>query len=1056
MRKTERFLYKIIVIGALLFCGCFSLFAQKNLESFLISTADRDELEKMASLRGLSTTQVTDDELRDRLYLFDGLKRAEDTRNSDEAGKPEYTLNVLQSQWMQKKGKEKSLVSLLGSVKVSFLLKEDSKERKLSADKMLVDLDSTILSAMGSVSYHDDAPQAAVQQMEGDIITLDWHDSSLRVSNGTTKTERKNKDDESVTFYTTGDQITYNTREGGIFFDKGYITNNYQNAYSSITAKKLAMMDNGDMIISNAYLSIGRVPVFWVPFFLFPGSTMVGNPAIGQESERGWFVNTSFELYGTYPSIASSSNQSSFTRLMQADSDKERIPDGATYRKLKEGESLSFFQQWAKSSGSYMTLLADSYQNTGLSVGLATVNNLWSKELSVSADGKFAVSPSGSSTLSSYSSYPKTRYYLDSSLVLDTENIDLKFTFPLYSDPKVKRAFGNRFTAFSLDSLFGAEWPTDFSSDITSYTWSASGSFTLPKAWKTGFLDTFIVSTAKASAVYNWNMPTSMTEYGYHLYSVVIPELTAKIGGTLFDSTTINKKKDTSTDKEEKKYNDSQAELSSLLTTTNDDFVNKMLADAYRSKTESETKNEKGGYAKLYYTVDEKLSQSAKSVSNIFSWDSTHYLYNLTKAALTFDSVLDPDFFTFKQSVVPQYSYTEDKTKTIYKIKQFTVSANTYASVPLLGLSYSLSEKLYSYTESTTTSEETTIDEKYFKFTSSYVTTHQIALSKDFSLGSGTFSPSLTYILPPLTQSLIPAITYKISNWSFYGSFKFVQGDDALLHKNLLTATITFSSDYLNFSTKNTYQCTDYTASDFWYPFKSSGAVSFSRWGLTLSESYDYSAHSTSYYYYFNSLASSISYGFFKSTFTFLGPYDNLKKSTWATTIDISNFKINWWKQRCSLTFDLASTMTIDFITPYATNLSITAGFTFSIAEFLDLKFSVTSGNSGFFTYYEDDQFKWNLMFEDLLRSFDFFGDGRSQTNFNLSKLSFQLIHYMDDWTLNCKYTGSVVLSNNKYSWVPLVSVFLQWKTIPELKVDENWTKSTSSSAWTSSGSSDT
>lgn len=59
-----------------------------------------------------------------------------------------------------------------------------------------------------------------------------------------------------------------------------------------------------------------------------------------------------------------------------------------------------------------------------------------------------------------------------------------------------------------------------------------------------------------------------------------------------------------------------------------------------------------------------------------------------------------------------------------------------------------------------------------------------------------------------------------------------------------------------------------------------------------------------------------------------------------------------------------------------------------------------------------------------------------------MNSVAIELTHYMEDWSLNCKYTGNVVLLDNQYKWVPVVQVFLQWKTIPELKVDEKWTES--------------
>jgi hypothetical protein len=322
--------------------------------------------------------------------------------------------------------------------------------------------------------------------------------------------------------------------------------------------------------------------------------------------------------------------------------------------------------------------------------------------------------------------------------------------------------------------------------------------------------------------------------------------------------------------------------------------------------------------------------------------------------------------------------------------------------------------------------------------------------------GQATVTPSVTYILPPLTQSLTPAISYRSGGLSIGGAFKFIQDDDGILQRNLITVTTAYDGSVLDFTFKNTYQSDDYTADDPWGPFSSVGSLSLSHWGLKFTGSYDFDMQNSSGDYYFNSLAGAMGFGPVESTLTYVGPYDQLEKSTWVTSVDLKNWTLNWWKKRCSLTADINSAMTINFQNPYATNFSISASLQFSIAELLDVKFSVTSSNSGFFTYYEDGVFSWGLMLEDLARSFDIFGSGVHNTQFNMSKLGLEIIHYMDDWTLNCKYTGSVVLSNNKYTWVPVVAVYLQWKTIPELKVDQNWTRKSGATVWSATSSSST
>ena len=78
-------------------------------------------------------------------------------------------------------------------------------------------------------------------------------------------------------------------------------------------------------------------------------------------------------------------------------------------------------------------------------------------------------------------------------------------------------------------------------------------------------------------------------------------------------------------------------------------------------------------------------------------------------------------------------------------------------------------------------------------------------------------------------------------------------------------------------------------------------------------------------------------------------------------------------------------------------------------------------------------------MWDDLLRSFDLFGEGRYNTNFNMSSLSFEVVHYMSDWELHCNYSTSVVLSQNVYTFVPEFSIYLSWNILPDLSIDRSW-----------------
>jgi hypothetical protein len=173
------------------------------------------------------------------------------------------------------------------------------------------------------------------------------------------------------------------------------------------------------------------------------------------------------------------------------------------------------------------------------------------------------------------------------------------------------------------------------------------------------------------------------------------------------------------------------------------------------------------------------------------------------------------------------------------------------------------------------------------------------------------------------------------------------------------------------------------------------------------------------------------------------GPINMLESQKLIATISAKQLSFRVWKRRIEFRLGLDASFNFHFQDRYASSLDVVGSLGFSIAEFVDCNLSIKSSNTGFFRYYDNQgAFSFPLLWEDLLRSFDMTGDGRYKTQFNLSSITFDLVHYLGDWSLNCKYTGSVVLSNNQYNWVPTVSVFLTWNTIPELNVAEKWTQS--------------
>ena len=249
---------------------------------YFIQNADDATIAGMASVRGLDAS-LPAGELRRQLLQSEDLESA--VVDLTAQGEGDYSLQIINADSMDIS--QDGLVNLSGNVEIGFTLASDEAGKTLRAQHMLLDPASGRLTAYGGVQYSDSQEGSGLENISADIVTYLYESGDLLVSGGTTSTERTTNESETVTFYTTGELLNYRSADGGLFFSDGYLTSDPDRAYSSITAGTLALLDGGDMFMTNAYLSIGRVPLLYLPAFFYPGSRLVMNPAFGFSSDRG-------------------------------------------------------------------------------------------------------------------------------------------------------------------------------------------------------------------------------------------------------------------------------------------------------------------------------------------------------------------------------------------------------------------------------------------------------------------------------------------------------------------------------------------------------------------------------------------------------------------------------------------------------------------------------------------------------------------------------------------------------------------------------------------------
>jgi len=1009
-----------------------------NLALISLENASDKELSLMCSLRDIDCDQSRDIKIEE-------LKKLLIEENSDNSisynfnnqtieNESKIVFKIISSDSLKKIGNENSLFILEGNVNLSFKDQDDSK-RELLADIIIIDGSSSKVAALGNVKFinGDTSDNLLNQDVEGSIITLDLKTNNVTVSNGSIYTKRKNSDNEYVVFNATSSLLTLNTVNNSLILKNGFITTNPESAYSSISAEKIALLNHGDMYLENAVISIGRVKVFYLPFFFSPGAQMLGNPSIGYESNRGLFVNTTFEILGKYPSFATTETNS-FNSLLKSENNSDIYAKGSIYN---SSENTSLLQKWASKSNSYIALFLDTYEKTPYSIsdldngsvvlGYDSQFNLINNSLVIKSKAITSLASDGiKGDILNYSDYPIFRYDTQLDATYKFEEGLININLPIVSDPLVRKTYSNRLSTFNLDALWNSNqtFPSTFTSDVTAYSWSLDSKFNLKVDSLFPYIEKIQVNKFDSEIDYEWEKTDG--KYIYVVKKMTLPKLELNISGELLNLSNKNQENN------DKVINNSKDNLD-----TTNDVDSLLLKELYNSS---------------YKEVEKRGNESLFNISYLFKNtfynttseenDSDNEIYNNSQLTINTEIQVEPNIINMDNSTYLIYIYDDDKIDT--KSNSIELITHNIINLPFFNLYYYFDSKLFEFSK-VAESNDIEIEKNNFEFTDDFITKHEIEWKQTFSLNFINITPSLKFVLPPLSLAFKPSL--KINYNNFENSTIF-----------------TYDIDSSNFELSNIDNTLKYSINNFYFNFTTSFDVinnqTSSRFldSLVVKSSMIYSDKEANQYFsftnkYYGLYDSTIKNYFSEFLFTYkndfimskfnLNTQDNtLKPDYFINTISLSQYTKYWWLNRIGLKLNIDATFNYSFSDKYSTYFSLDGSLSFRIAEFMLVNLSLTTSNYGFYRYYDsNDNFDFISMVDDLFNSFDIFGNKKYSTQFNLEKISLDFIHMMDDWDLHCKYSGSVVLSNYNYQWVPSVSIFLQWKTLPELKVDQSFSR---------------
>ncbi len=954
----------------LLLVTLFPLFANLDetkqlllLYNDIVTSSDYELIQRSKSLA--LPTNKSSDELVEQLLSYYSIEKTEmESTNILTEQKDNFEIAYANQLFI-----EGRFIILDGDV--DLIINSTNSENKfhLQADKIVVDVDNKIVSALGDLSYTKTA-QDKEDFFDGEILTLNWDDLSLLLKDGSTKMVRTISDKEEFEFYLLGSSLSFTKGNKGILIEDGIVTTNKEQAYFSLKAKSLFLVDGGDIFAKRATLSLGRVPILWLPFFYYPAKIFVFNPAVGFDLERGWFANTTTELYGTYPKIDRQQTNEGLSSILNFSRDETLYKDGWTY-----STSPTASDSWAHRSDSYMALLFDTYQNSGVFVALDSQNNFFDKKLQLTNFSSIAFDNNLEKPL---------RYGFNLGGKLDTPNLKFSFKGDYYSDVKYKRDYLNRLTAFSVSHLIDDPvWPDSYLSEVHSLNWLFSIEGSVPKKYLPFFISTLRLE--RLNGQIEWISQNQVDEKPFIIKKVILPDLRASISGTIFSF------------KQKQKVVEQP-----IKATTNWPVKDFYTASAKVSPTAASIQ--------LNYSASQIYNESKELVTNRFD------NYGRTLATFTLRGNSTNNWIKLDQSI--ENSYTTNASLTVDKQSYILKNRTALSSTPL-GITYTLNNQIYSLVK------DQGIEEIKTGWDDNLVTRHDIGIKYPINAGQVVITPSFSSTLDPIPLKLLPSLTVSWRTLSFGSSYSIIEDDNKKLKGDELKLNFTYNdSKIANLELELGYK--EGSLSKFKESFSLNIIKDYFKFSNSLT--YDFTKES------FENVDFKGSTNWASMALYASGPKDDFKLNQLDTKVFIDSFKLSWWKERITFSLNLEGGYNHSFIDNYASNLNFKIATTFSIAEFLDLSFSVKSVNRGFYRY---DSFK--DVFDDFIKSFDFSGDGRRSTQFNMEEIEIGLVHYMADWDLHCKYHSAVVLSDSQYHWRPTFTIYLQWKAFEQIKIDKKY-----------------
>ncbi|AHH08812.1 LPS-assembly protein LptD [Borrelia anserina] len=249
--------------------------------------------------------------------------------------------------------------------KVSIVIEDiqENKKHNIKGDKIIFNKKARKLFASGSVNYKFDLSTDDNIYFYGSELFIDFDSQNFLLKNGIVQKKiHKNLVDNIVSF---GGKVLKRLDNDVSILEHAFITSSkIPEPYYSIRASKIWILPSGDFGILNAVFYMGRVPIFYIPFFFRPGDSLFFNPSLGYSLRKG------FTLFNTVYLLGKKSVD--LDDISFLDFDFHSIYDSSKKSYIRNGYLTYFFAEdvLSRINKDYVKLIFDIYSNLGFYSGI--------------------------------------------------------------------------------------------------------------------------------------------------------------------------------------------------------------------------------------------------------------------------------------------------------------------------------------------------------------------------------------------------------------------------------------------------------------------------------------------------------------------------------------------------------------------------------------------------------------------------------------------------------------------------------------------------------------